>query len=154
MRIFGFYFILLSVLVACGPKVIYNESQTLDSSWPYDKYAHFNYQIQDTLRAYDLILTLHHDRDYGYENLYVMAETTFPDNTSIANPVSLQLANDQGMWLGKCDDDRCKTEIVISSQAYFKSIGDYSLKLQQYSRSDSLKGVYGIDLRIQVAETN
>jgi gliding motility-associated lipoprotein GldH len=103
--------------------------------------------------AYDLILAVQHDRDFSFENLYVQAETTFPDKSVISHPVSLQLADSQGLWLGKCGKNSCETEIYISPKSYFRSTGLYMLKFTQHSRQDSLPGILGLELRIQEAES-
>jgi len=152
VRNFIFYLLLAIFFVACGPKVIYEESVKTASPWTYDQNVTFDYSIQDTVLAYDLILTIHHDVDYGFENLYVEAETTFPDKTIIKNPVSFQLSNELGQWIGKCTKEKCATEITISPNAYFKAIGDYSLTLRQHSRLNALMGIQGFDLRIQTSE--
>ncbi len=151
---YSFFIFLVFFVMACGPKVIYEDTQTLPEPWSYDKGITFQYEIKDTTIAYDLILTIEHLVDFGYENVYVSAQTIFPDKTKISNPVSLQLATEMGTWLGKCDSKKCTTEIVISPQAYFKNLGIYSLMLQQYSRSDSLRGILELGLRIQEAQLN
>lgn len=152
MRSILFYFSFTIIIAACGPKVIYEEHIETNTPWSYDQNVVFNYNIQDTSVSYDLIMSIHHDNDFGYENLYVEAETTFPDKTIIKNTVSFQLANEMGQWIGKCTKEKCITQITISQGAFFQAIGDYSLGLRQYSRSNGLNGIQGFDLRIQTTE--
>lgn len=145
------YIIIIWSIFSCGPRTIYEEKHILDSQWSYTDDITFTYNVQDTLMAYDLILTVYHDEDFGFENLYVMTQTTFPDKKVISHPVSLQLANADGQWLGKCSNNTCQTDIYISPKSYFQSVGDYTVKIQQHSRTDSLSGILGLELRIQEA---
>lgn len=146
-----FPFLLLSLL-ACGPKIVYDKKLVLEEKWAYDRPLTFNYEISDTTKAYNLLMTIDHDNNFSYENLYVNATTIFPDAHKLSTPFSLQLSNQNGDWIGKCSGDECQIEIEISSKAYYKLKGNYILTFEQYARKDSLEGIKAISIKIAEAE--
>lgn len=140
--------ILLLNLSSCGPNVIFDQKESISDPWPYDDNKKFDFEITDNTKTYDLILILTHSDVFSYENIYLNATTIFPDGSKTTNPVSLQLADKNGGWIGDCTGDNCSIPIEMSSASYFKSNGKYSIILEQYSRKDSLEGISAIKLKV------
>lgn len=140
--------ILLLNLSSCGPNVIFDQKESISDPWPYDDIKKFDFEITDNAKTYDLILILTHSDVFSYENIYLNATTIFPDGSKTTNPVSLQLADKNGGWIGDCTGDNCSIPIEMSSASYFKSNGKYSIILEQYSRKDSLEGISAIELKV------
>lgn len=134
--------------MACGPNVIYDQTETIPKPWDYFSPITFEYKITDTLVPYDLQLLVDHTSSFTYENLYINATTIFPDGSKTSLPVSLQLASTSGDWLGDCSGDQCTSVIDISLRAYFKKVGKYSLIIEQYSRNSGLEGINEFTLKI------
>jgi gliding motility-associated lipoprotein GldH len=135
-------------LAACGPKVIFDEHKDISTPWKYQDAIQYNYEIVDTSLAYDLSLIVKHAIDFSYENLYIKTTTTFPDGKMVLNPVSLQLSDPSGNWIGDCNSQSCKTNIEIFSGAHFKNAGKYGLSIEQFSRDEQLSGIQGFQLKI------
>lgn len=140
-------------LVSCGPKVIYTHKVDIKQPWDYFSPVTFEYEITDTIEAYDLQLSVVHADNFTFENMYVNATTIFPDGKKITRPVSLQLANSNGDWLGTCSGDHCTIQIPISTGAYYKSTGKYSLIFDQYSRKGNLEGIQSLEMEITAHTT-
>ena len=136
------------MLTSCSDREVYSRTHTLDDVWTYADSLVFDYNIQDTLMPYNVVLTIRHSDEYAFENLYIQASTLFPDGRLVSSPVSLELANEQGQWIGKCSGHICKAEIEMASRAYFQVPGDYRLVLKQFSRMESLEGVLSVQLKI------
>lgn len=136
------------MLASCHDKEVYSHTYTLDGVWTYADSLVFDYRIEDTLTPYDLKLLVRHSDAYAYENLYIQASTSFPDGRIVVNPVSLELADQQGQWVGKCSGHTCNAEITMASKAYFQVPGSYRLVLKQFSRMASLDGVEAVQLQI------
>jgi len=136
------------LIASCNSKEIYSHSYTIDDAWTYADSLVFEYDIQDTLMPYNLTLEVKHSDEYPYENTYIRASTVFPDGHRVTNPVSLELANAQGQWVGKCSGHSCRAEIGMANNAYFQSPGKYKLVLSQFSRIDSLKGIEALHFTI------
>lgn len=140
--------IIIATTAACGPKVIFDENRDVSDPWKYQNTIEYAYEIIDTTLAYDLQLIVKHSTEFSFENLYIKTTTTFPDGKSVTNPVSLQLADPNGNWIGDCSGRACKTNIEIFSGAHFKNAGKYGLSIQQFSRNEQLSGIQGFQLKI------
>ena len=137
------------ILISCNTSVIYDQKQLVNDPWKYGDQLSFEYEVTDTVPAYNMIITIGHLPSFSYENIYLSTTTKFPDGTSTNTPVSFQLADNRGMWIGKCSGEKCSTEIEMSSGAFFKSMGKYVLIFDQFSREDSLTGIQSIGITVQ-----
>lgn len=150
-RIFTFFTLLL-FLLSCGQSVIFEEEMNPGNPWKYENAVNFEYEVEDTSVPYDVVLQIGYRDTFAYENLYVKAITRFPNGDSTAYPLSLQLAGDIGDWQGDCSSGLCKTSIMLSEGAYFRSRGKYTLKLEQFSRQASLPGIESLRLKVMKNE--
>ena len=141
------YFCLLSHW-ACNNGTLYEETKTIPAPWKYADKVAFDYEVKDTTKAYDLLVNISHTDNFAYENIYMMITTIFPGGDSTRNPLSLQLAGPDGQWQGSCSGQTCELLIPVSSGAYFKKPGTYSLIFEQYSREEGLTGIEQLGLTI------
>lgn len=147
------YFGLLLMLYSCNQDIVYDKKSEVSTPWKYGQKLDFNYEINDTTRAYDLIISLDHSSSFSYENLYLNVSTVFPDGKTTTYPVSFQLTDEKGDWVGACNGDRCITDIEMASAAYFKTPGQYKLILEQYSRNENLDGIYSVRIKVVKSKT-
>ena len=137
-------------LFSCSESFSYEKSFKPENSiWPYEQDIAFEFNIADTSMLYSFYLDVEHSVDYPFQNIYTKIKTTYPDQTKKEDILSLELANDLGLWEGKCNAKRCKVRIFLQEKAYFQLPGDYTLALEQYTRRDSLPGLNEIALRIK-----
>lgn len=134
---------------ACQTDLIHD--QTLmpeEEGWSYNEPLTFDFQVQDTSLHYEFLLDVSHNRDYPFQNLYTRITTHFPDQSSQENIVSLELANQIGLWEGQCKGENCKLTIALQEKARFNQPGHYQLRFEQHTRQDSLPGINSLRLRI------
>lgn len=140
-------------LTACGPEIVYErEVDFAETGWAYADTVRFDFELADTSRAYDLLLTVEHGTDFPYENFYVRIHTTFPSGKRNTEQVSLQTTGDFGAFLGECSGGDCSLPVLILENARFAATGDYALTVEQYSRDEPLSAVFGLGLRIVVSD--
>lgn len=128
--------------------MIFDQKESIPDPWLYNKNINFDVDVSDETKQYDLVLFLTHSDIFSYENLYLNTTTIFPDGTKTTNPVSIQLADNNGEWIGDCSGNNCLITIEMLSSAYFKFRGKYSIVFNQYSRKDSLEGISAIELKV------
>ena len=138
----------LLMFAACGPRVVYEQQVSLPGYWSYADSAVFEYTIADTSLAYNLKLSLQHTDAFATQNLYARFVTHYPNGTVQSEPVSLELADRFGQWLGECSGADCTLDLTLQEAARYPEPGTYGLTLHQYGRSDSLSGVTGIALSV------
>ncbi len=152
LKLSGVFFVLF-LMVSCGPKVIYREKVVQNSGvWPYGESMHFITEIEDTTGLYDLFILVDHSKDYRFENIYYTLEVTYPDDVVIKDTMSIELTDKAGNWSGKCKKDRCELHYPLIEHFRFKQAGKHEFTLNQFTRVDSLAGIYGIGLMISEAE--
>ncbi len=151
-------FVLAVIFVAgCGEHYLYSDTHKMgESGWTYADSLKFDFEITDTSKRYNLLLTVHHTPDFSNENLYVKFTTVFPKGQKalqgkdrVEQVTSLTLAQKDGQWLGKCSSKECVMRIPIQTNTWFPESGKYSLLVEQYMRRDSLKAIKAIDFAIQ-----
>lgn len=137
------------ILFSCGVPAIYQETIELgDKAWSYSDKAKFSFSIDDIESKYDLFLDVNYGLDFPYENLYIKLNTTFPDQTSVSDTLSIQMIGDQGQWLGKCGGEDCDLKVFLQENIKFRAIGSYELEIEQFTRSTELRGVNAISFSI------
>ena len=143
------FFSITWLVWACDHETLYEETKTIPQPWTYTDKIQFDYAVQDTTKAYDLNVQIIHADSFAYENMYVMVTTIFPGGDSTRNQLSLQLASSDGQWQGVCSRNTCNLSIPMSSAAYFRQPGQYSLIFEQHSREDALHGIESLGLIIK-----
>jgi len=112
--------------------------------WTYNQPLEYNWSIQDTHKAYDLILYVRHDDQLKYQNIYVRCHSSYPDKSVQTQEVSLELLDAAGKPNGTCNMGTCTAEIPLILNTVFPVMGDYGLKIEQYSRVDSFPGLKAV----------
>ncbi|MBK9271368.1 MAG: hypothetical protein IPM48_07205 [Saprospiraceae bacterium] len=150
-RNFFFVSILLWTIVFANScrNALYKEEITVDPiGWTYDQEVKFKWNVKDTSLLYDILLKLEHTIDLKYQNVYVKAITSIPNQADAEQILSLELLHTNGIPVGDCYGNHCRAALVLNEKIRFPSLGEYSLKLQQNSRQDSLPGLKSLSLEI------
>lgn len=149
-RLLPVFPLMLLLLSACGPTIIYEQEKALPvSGWSYADSARFEFTVPTVEQAYDLVLTLDHDDNFPSQNFYVLLHTGFPSGKRTTEQLSLQLSGDFGDWLGNCSGGQCEQAITILRNARFADTGAYYLTVVQHSREAELAGVRSVGLVVQ-----
>ncbi|MBK9014199.1 MAG: gliding motility lipoprotein GldH [Saprospiraceae bacterium] len=151
------YFLLPTIctllFVACGNDFIFEKSINIpDASWSYDNKLPFEFEVKDTIQAYQILLEVEHAGDFGFQNCYVQITTKFPNGEEKKQPVSLELAGQSGIWNGKCSGNTCTLEIPLQGKAKFNQVGKHSITVEQFMRVNPLVGIKAISLKIKQLE--
>lgn len=151
MKYLLYPFPLIFLLGSCGPSVLYQKSIEIPGeNWLYADTLDYHFTVEDTTQIYNLYLTLWHNRDFPFQNAYVMVYTAFPDGQRISERLSLQMMDPEtSTWLGDCGKESCRLELALQEGAFFEQAGEYSITLEQHSRRNPLPGVEKVELKIE-----
>ncbi|MBK8562024.1 MAG: gliding motility lipoprotein GldH [Saprospiraceae bacterium] len=142
--------LLCLLLTACNNDLIFDESKDIpNATWSYDAPVGFDFEVQDTTKAYQVLLEVAHAGDFGYQNCYVQITTRFPNGEEKKQTVSLELAAQSGIWNGECSGNECTIEILLQAKAKFKAPGKHSIIVEQFMRVNPLPGIEAIGLIIK-----
>lgn len=148
---FALFFSVLGLITlnSCGPDYIVNEKRDIvGGAWAYADSMRFEAEIPDTSQVYDLWLGLDHSPEFEWQNLYIQVHTIFPDGRRLSSPLSLELANQGGVWQSDCNKKRCRFRVPIQEGAWFQQAGKYVFTIEQYMRSSPIEGVQRLSFQI------
>ena len=137
---------------------IYEQNIDLsDNFWLADSVLHFEFEITEADKDYNLYYTIRNSISYPYHNLYVQ----FTLEDSVGNALSKALQNMDlfdpitGSPLGDGLGDIFDHRILAVSNQHFPKNGYYRFKIQQFMRQDTLPLILSVGLRIEKSqETN
>ncbi len=138
----GLIILLLCSIIGCGPTPYFEEQVAFDNStWKYEDVKVVEFDIVDTVGVYDLHLIIDHSTAYKHQNLYLRINTVFPELPPKQEQLTIDLAEQNGKWIGKCSSDDCKVKVFLIENFKFPSTGSYKLEFEQYTRKKNLPGL-------------
>lgn len=139
-------------LFSCGPKVIFEDTIDIPTPWPKDQGVGFDFVVEDTTNAYNIVLDVKYEDAFKYQNLYAKFVTKFPDGSVSNDVTSLDIRDLSGKSQGNCSGDYCTVPFLIQANTYFRAMGSHNIQLYQHSRQDTLSGIVSIGMRIEAVE--
>ena len=148
-----FYVLPLLLLASCSGGAIYDEyNEVPESGWYKNDNARLDCNIDDTLSNYKFILSLRHSINYKFSNLFLFMSTTYPNGNIGRDTIELVLADKTGKWHGNGWGDIRDVSVPLIGNMRFPLKGNYTFELQQAMRTDTLKGIENIGIRIEKTE--
>lgn len=137
------------LLTSCGQHSIYNNNIDLkNGKWFKNNAAHFEVVVTDTSKLYNYFITIRHNTDYRYSNLYLFLVTEFPNKTYTRDTLECILADNSGKWFGKGWSNVKENNILMRKGLKFPMTGKYNFYFQQAMRQDTLKNILSIGINI------
>jgi gliding motility-associated lipoprotein GldH len=155
----GYYFMFLLALVcvlsSCDTNRIYEMNHDFeDRTWKINEPQEFEFRIDDPGKKYNLYYNVRNSLDYPYSRIFI----TYHLQDSLGNELQSQL-NTQDLFDQKTGTpfgtsslgDIYDHQFLLLNEYEFKLPGKYKLKLEQFTRQDTLKGVLAIGARVETA---
>lgn len=143
---------IIGLCLACSQQnLVYEDRFTIDAQfWIHGDTKTFTFDAPDVDSYYDLYLNMNHESTYPFENIYLKLKTQFPDGKVVEDQLSLELFGKNGQSL--CFNSTCKLQALLQPRFKFKSAGEHTIEVEQYSRQDTLPGVLDIGLSLAKVE--
>ena len=150
------YLILLLISIsACDSSRIYEDFEDFEESfWHIDSVQSFQFLIEDPGRSYNIIATFRNSAAYPFYNLYFQ----FMLVDSLDNVLVDQLEEynffdpKTGEPFGSGRGDLFDHEVMLEKGFSFPAGGNYTLKLQQFMRMDTLPYILSVGARVELME--
>lgn len=149
-----FSFLLLLLLTACGGSLFDRMKPLENANWKINESVKFDIDIQDTINRYDFYITLRHNTDYAYCNLYIFVNSTIPGEEMKRDTIEFILADEEGNWIGNGNGQLRTNEFLISRQYVFPKAGLYTFEFEQAMRDSVLLGITDIGINIEKSTQN
>lgn len=146
--------LIMLLITACGGSMFDRMKPIENACWKYNESVKFDIDIQDTLNRYDFYITLRHNTDYSYSNLYIFVNSTSPGEAMKRDTIEFILADEEGNWIGKGSGQLRTNEFLISRQYVFPKAGLYTFEFEQAMRDSVLIGITDIGINIAKSTVN
>ena len=144
-----FVFILFLCLISCqkgDDKVIMND---VDNNWKKNDAQKFDFDVRDAQNQKNLMFVVRNNNDYPYSNLRLIASIEHNKKNISTDTLNFVLAKPNGEWIGTGFGDTKEIIFQYKLNYKFPQNGNYSVKVVQAMRNNSLKGIEDIGIKIQ-----
>lgn len=140
-------------LISCDRDRYYEKNIAIEKNiWYFDDAKEFDVDIEDSLKTYNFYINVRNTVDYEYANLYFFIKTELPDGELAKDTVECQLADLEGKWLGTGSGELRNNNFILRRNMRFTQKGLYRFWLKHGMRTDSLKGIADVGIRLEIAK--
>jgi gliding motility-associated lipoprotein GldH len=142
-------------LTGCDSRRVFEENRELSQRyWRYEDAPVFDFQIEDSLSGYNLYFNVRNSLDYPWTRINVTYTLMDSAGQSLAQKLVFHdLFDATGRPYGQSGiGDLYDHQFLLLEKFRFSHPGTYSLRLTQFSREDTLKGVMAVGVRVERAE--
>jgi gliding motility-associated lipoprotein GldH len=139
----------LSIIHSCDKSIMYEENRHLgNSEWKAGDTLFFDFEVKDSLQAYDFGFTVRNTTSYSYQNLYLFITAWYPDGNWSRDTAECILAAPDGKWFGKGMGKIRDSQFIFRKTVQFRRSGHYTIGVNQAMRIENLKGISDIGIRL------
>ena len=140
----------LMLLASCNRNVVYSDSSVIKGNkWNLMNVLTFRVPVTDTLSSNNVSFTIRTGSAYPFRNIYLFVTAVSPDGKNVTDTLQYYLADEKGKWLGRGFGDIKELGLPFKSNVYFPRKGIYEFRVRHGMRTEDLKGVYDLGLRIE-----
>lgn len=136
-------------LVSCDTDSVFDKYTTIpDMKWDSKSPVVFNVDIKDTINPHNVYINIRNSSKYENMNLFLFVHTLSPSGAELVDTFECMLADDRGKWLGTGWGDIYDNRFVYKQQVRFPVQGEYTFEITQAMRTEELKNISDVGLRI------
>lgn len=140
---------------SCDSERLYEKNHDFkDRAWLSNDQPTFDFVVGDTLQAYNLYCNIRNSVEYPYSRIFINYTLQDSSGTSVAkNMVSSFLFEEKtGKPMGSSGlGDVYDHQVPILRNYRFNTPGAYTLKFDQFMRTDTLAGILAVGFRLESA---
>lgn len=140
---------------ACDSQRVYEQNYDFaQKEWILDTLPTFRFEISEPDEQYNIYWNVRNTLNYPYRNLYL----TYYLEDTLGRTISTDLHNmllfdsKTGKPYGSGMGDIFSHQIMALPNYQFDSAGIYQIRLEQYMRTESLKDILSVGVRVEKAE--
>lgn len=146
-------FFVIGVVVSCSNASETVQMKSINGTWNKKAKQQFDFKISDAQHAKNIIFVLRNNNDYPYSNIRLIVDfTDHQSKRQAVDTLNYVLAKPNGEWIGKGFGDTKETLFQYKINYKFPHNGDYSVSLIQAMRTDNLKGIEDIGVKLEPAK--
>lgn len=151
-KILGLFFV-ISLLLSCSNASETVYMKTINNSWNKKEEQKFDFKITDSQHPKNIIFVVRNNSDYPYSNIRLIVNLSdLQTKKKTVDTLNYIMAKPNGEWLGKGFGDTKEILFQYKLNYKFPKNGDYSIGLIQAMRTDDLKGIEDIGVKLETAK--
>ena len=145
--------ILLIVFTSCDSKRLFDENKEIPGTqWDKNNVISFSVSIADTVMPHNVYVNIRQNGQYQNANLYLFVNVISPAGEKLRDTINCILADSKGKWLGSGLGDLYSNQLMYKKNIKFPRSGNYIFEFEQAMRTDILKNIEDIGIRIERSE--
>lgn len=143
--------IITCCLASCSPSetVLVDKVQTIPKEgWKIEEPVRFEMEVTDTLQYCDVYITVRHNTDYEWMNLFLFLKTYYPNQEFSRDTLECFLADEAGYWFGKGSTSIKNCDMLFKRNVKFNQLGHYVFEFTQGMRTNNLNNIMDVGIRI------
>jgi gliding motility-associated lipoprotein GldH len=144
-------FMMASIAFACQNDTLFDQTVSLsENGWLQKDKITIDFQVSDTSKKYDVRVALRQSNEYPYYNLYFVPKVINPEGKVIKRAFAEAFLYDAktGKPKGSGLGDMYSHQYTIFRGIRFTRLGKHQVSLEQYMRTDTLKGIISVGASI------
>jgi len=148
--------LLVVIISACDSSRVFEDYNDFNEAfWHMDSVQSFQFHIEDTTNAVNILATFRNSAAYPFYNIYYqysLLDSTgnlLRDNLKEYNLFDPKTGEPFGSGLGDVFDHA----VMIEENYHFPAPGAYSVQLQQFMRMDTLPFILSVGARVEMSKT-
>jgi len=145
---FMILFLLMLVINSCDQDQVYHHYESIgEQGWEKDDIRAFEIPQLDSLKAYDVFITLRNNYKYPYSNLFLITTMNFPNGKEVVDTLEYRMA---------AADGRKENKLWYKEDVRFRESGNYTLSITHAMRKNGnadgdqfLQGITEVGLRVE-----
>jgi len=139
---------------SCDSNRLFEKNITLEKRyWRVDEPVIIDFKIEDASKPYNIYYNVRNSLEYPYARLFI--QYTLADSTGlqIDKKLNAQYLFDQktGKPLGQSGiGDVFDHRFLLIEKHVFSNAGKYQLKIEQFNRQDTLRGILAVGARVEI----
>jgi len=153
MRFFGSLILLALIAVACHSDRVYEYNKEFkERAWKSSDTAFFEFAIRDLGKKYNVYYNIRNSLDYPYARLFVQYSLKDSTGVRLQKKLVSEFLFDQKTGRPRGNSglgDVYDHQFMLLKGYEFKKRGLYKLNLEQFMRTDTLKGILAVGVRVE-----
>lgn len=147
------------LLASCDEKRVFDEYKALDGKWNKDSVVSFEFEQKDTVKPYNMFVTMRNNNNYPFSNVFLIVELQQPGGLTHSDTLEYMMANPDGTLMGEGFSDVKESKLWYKKAQRFPKAGKYIVSIKQAVRQagkvpgiEELDGVTDVGFRIESTE--
>jgi len=146
-------FYVLVMFTGCSTSSENVDMKNLNGNWKKNAEQKFNFKVNDAQDPKNIIFVVRNNNDYPYSNIrFIVNFSDLKTNKKSIDTLNYILAKPNGEWIGKGFGDTKETLFQYKLNYKFPQNGNYSIGVIHAMRTDNLKGIEDIGVKIETAK--